>query len=270
MNELKARIKSLMNRVRQRAPLPPSSDVVNAAFAGLGISDGFMSPDQILEEFNRLLREVWIETLHILETFEERSYATGIPQELIREFPVDVRAAEETSRKQGFSAGVTQLFASWYPALRECFLSVSQSRKQRGGKDFELQIQRLLDLARVPYEAQESKNRTDLVLPDVAMHEENRRISMIVSVKRTLRERWQQVAEELFNLRSPNVFLFTADEEVTERHVAKISDQYNIQLVVWDQVKAEKFPSRSGVLSYTDWATKELPMLRARWHRRHG
>jgi hypothetical protein len=268
MSDLKARTQALMRRVRQSGGLPTSHEIVSAAFTRLGCDEGSIAPAEVLTRFNELLHRVWLETLLVLEAHETRSYAEGIPRELMENYPDDLRAAEAVASTSGFRAGALRLFEAWYPSLRECFLSVSQSRKSRGGRDFELQIERLLDLAAVPYEPQETENRTDLVLPDMATHQSNRRISMVVSVKRTLRERWQEVAEELFNLRSPNVFLFTADEGVTSKHAERICGDYNIHLVVWDHVKASRFAADAGVLSYTEWATDELPALRVRWERR--
>ena len=58
----------------------------------------------------------------------------------------------------GFRAGVLHLMRSWYPHLRRCFLSISQSRKSRGGKDFELQIEGLLTLAGLPFDRQIRKD----------------------------------------------------------------------------------------------------------------
>jgi len=267
MSDLKARTQALMKRVRQSGGLPSSQEIVGAAFGRLGLAQDTIAPGEVLARFNALLHSVWAETLLVLEAHETRSYAEGIPRELMAEYPDDLCDAEVVAQMHGFSAGVLRLFGAWYPPLRECFLSVSQSRKSRGGKDFELQIERLLDLAQVPYEPQEAENRTDLVLPDVATCQRNRRVSMVVSIKRTLRERWQEVAEELFNLQSPNVFLFTADESVTATHAQRICGDYNIHLVVWDHVKQTKFPDSAGVLSYTEWATDELPALRDRWER---
>ena len=173
--------------------------------------------------------------------------------------------AREIGEKKGFHAAVMHLLSLWYPLLRRCFLSVSQSRMTRGGRDFELQIEGLFELAHVPYHAQERQNRTDLILPDLETFERNRNVAAVVSVKRTLRERWAEVAEELFKLRSPNVFLFTADEGVTKSHVESICDDYNIYLVVWDEVKTKKFANRPLVLGYTQWATDGLAILRQYW-----
>jgi len=265
MTELKNMISKLMRRVRQTGNLPGSADIVSEAFHSLGYTAGNIQPRDVVSRFNDLLREVWEETLRVLERHEERAYAQGIPRELVEEYPDLFQKAEETAATRGFRAGVARLFVMWYPLLRQCFLSISQSRKQRGGKDFELQIEGLLTLGEIPFHKQERRYRTDLILPDVDTFDRNRNISVVVSVKRTLRERWSEVAEELFNLRSPNVFLFTADENVSRRHVNRICGQYNIHLVLWDVEKEEKFGQEPLVLGYTEWANSRLPVFRQHW-----
>ncbi len=265
MLDPRERIKRLMGRVRQSEPLPASTQVVAETFERLGYSADYTPPSQVIDRFDEMLRKVWEETLVTLEDYEDRSYSRGIPREFIREFPEVFETAEEVSRREGFGVGVTRLFSELYPMFRRAFLSVQQGRMARGGRDFELQIEGLFDLAEIPYHRQESEHHTDLILPSLRLHESNRTISAVVSVKRTLRERWAEVAEELFNLRSPNVFLFTADENVSENHVSRICGQYNIYLVVWDRMKARKFPESPLVLGYTEWATKRLSVLREYW-----
>ena len=266
MADPREQMRALMRRVRETGELPSSAAIVRETFESLGYVSAALEPKDVLQQFDELLRRLWEETLRTLERYEERSYSRGISSELMREFPKTVSAAEQTAAQRGFRAGVMNLFSDWYPMLRRAFLSVSQSRMTRGGKDFELQIEGLLDLARIPYHRQETEHRTDLILPNIETHNHNRNISAIVSVKRTLRERWAEVAEELFNLRSPNVFLFTADENVSNNHVNRICGQYNIHLVVWDDVKASKFPDRPLVLGYTEWATKRLSVLSQYWN----
>jgi hypothetical protein len=265
MADVRQRMIDLMQRVRERGQLPSSKEIIDETFEELGYVPDTISPDEVMANFNSILREAWEHALVVLERHEERVYATGITRELSEEYPDDIEEANRVAEDEGFLAGVTRLLESWYPMLRRAFLSVSQSRKQRGGKDFELQIEKLLDLAEVPYFKQEPRYRTDLILPDLETFERNKTIAVIVSVKRTLRERWAEVAEELFNLRSPNVFLFTADENVTGTHVERICGQYNIHLVVWDHVKAERYPGEPLVLGYTEWANERLAVLRQYW-----
>lgn len=265
MKDPRKEIQALMARVRKAGQLPSSAQMVSETFQRLGYVRGSIEPEGVLVNFNTMLRRLWEETLVTLEQYEEQTYAQGIPREMLKAYPQDVARAEQMAQQRDFPAGVTQLFAEWYPRLRRAFLSVGQGRMARGGKDFELQIEGLLTLATIPFQEQERKDHTDLVLPNAAVHQANRNIAAIVSIKRTLRERWAEVAEELFNLRSPNVFLFTADENVSRGHVATICQRYNIYLVVWDSEKTSKFAADPLVLGYTEWATKRLPILRQHW-----
>lgn len=267
MSELKDHIRRVMARIRSTTAVPNSRSVVAEAFRDLGLIEGAISPETVLSSFGHLLRDVWTETLAVLERYENQTYATGIPCALAEEYPEKFAEAGNEAAKSGFAAGVARLFALLYPHLRECFLSVAQGRKTRGGKDFELQVEGLLRIARVPFEEQESEHRTDIMLPDATMYHRDRNLLMVVSAKRTLRERWAEVAEELFNLRCPNVYLFTADENVSTRHVERICGQYGIYLVVWDDLKASRFADERSVLGFTQWATGPLALFQERWHR---
>lgn len=266
MNEQdKKRVDRLMSRVRQRAKLPSCEEVVAQSFERLGIREEHFSPQMVLAEFGSLLSRVSVESLVVLEEHEERCYSEGIPVEITGEHEAEVGAASDLAREQGFRAGFVWLFSRLYPVIYRCFLSVSQSRKMRGGTDLELQIERLFGMARLPFEKHVEKERTDFILPNYQTHESNRNLAMVVSVKRTLRERWRQVAEELFSMRSPNVFLFTGDRKISKGHVESICGRYNIYLVVWDDLKREKFQEESLVLGFTEWATERLSVIRSHW-----
>jgi hypothetical protein len=265
MNNPRDEAKRLMERVRKRRAMPSSDRTVSETFTRLDYLPCSVLPADVLANFNAMLRRLYDETLITLEIYEAQTYATGIPQEFISTYPEDVAKGEKVAHEQGFAAGVTLLLTGWYPRLRRAFLSVGQGRMARGGKDFELQIEGLFKLASLPYEKQEKADHTDFMLPDAAFHTKNKTMASVISVKRTLRERWAEVAEELFNLRTPNVFLFTADEDVTTSHVETICAKYNIHLVVWDTVKAKKFSATPMVLSYTEWASERLPQLRQFW-----
>lgn len=265
MNDPREEARRIMKRVRRRKGMPSSERIVSETFARLGYLPGSAQPAEVLGNFNSMLRRLWEETLTTLEAYEEQTYAIGIPEEFVKAYPQDVAEGEQIARERGFAVGVTHLLSGWYPRLRRAFQSVGQGRMARGGKDFELQIEGLFKLAELPYDKQEVADHTDFMLPSAALHAKNRTAVAIISVKRTLRERWAEVAEELFNLRTPNVFLFTADEKVTQTHVETICGQYNIHLVVWDAVKAGRFKDSPMVMGYTEWATVRVPMLRQFW-----
>jgi len=122
MVDIKNQVSALMRRVRQRGQLPSSADIVDETFRELGYVPGRITPEEVLDGFHLLLRQVWEQTLGVLERHEGRSYAEGIPRELADEYPAHFEDAEEIAKTRGFRAGVMRLFASWYPLLRRCFL----------------------------------------------------------------------------------------------------------------------------------------------------
>ena len=81
MADLRQQIRALMARVRERGGLPSSAEIVSETFEELGYVSGAISPDEVINRFNELLRQVWEETLGVLERHEQRSYAEGIPRE---------------------------------------------------------------------------------------------------------------------------------------------------------------------------------------------
>ncbi len=263
---MKDEIQLLMRGIRKTA-IPDSDDIVAEAFSELGYVEGALAPAAVRLRFNELLYKVWEKTLEVLERYEGDAYSRGIPDGLLRLRQDDVERSEGVLRSRGFAEAVRLLFQRWYPALRRCFQSISQSRMTRGGRDFELQFGRLLDLMGVPYQKLRRSYRVDFMMPSDEAFRSNPTSAAIASAKRTLRERWRQVVEELEAMRSPNIFLVTADQSVSPGHVEQICGQYRIHLVVWDHVKTHLYPSEPLVLGYTQWANERLPALEQFWPR---
>ena len=87
---------------------------------------------------------------------------------------------------------------------------------------------------------------------------------MLLSAKRTLRERWQQVVDELHKMNCPNVFLATTDAHISASKVRDIS-QRNIKLVVFDSVKAAKFADEPMIVTFSHLATGVIPQWQTFW-----
>ncbi len=170
-------------RVQRQRLMPPSLQIVEEALVEVGRAHNLADQDYVRANFNLLLRELFVKTLEVQERYEEQ---------------VDIQLLQQV-----LGGCRARLTPQQYRLLRDYFLSVSQSRKQRGGKDFELQVQRLLVLAGIPFVAQTRRERVDLVLPDQQLWKVDRARAVLISLKRTLRERWRQVADELHNLRCP-------------------------------------------------------------------
>ncbi|HID61850.1 MAG TPA: hypothetical protein EYP49_03770 [Anaerolineae bacterium] len=92
----------------------------------------------------------------------------------------------------------------------------------------------------------------------------DRNLAIVLSAKRTLRERWQEVVDELQRMNSPNVYLATTDESISLKKQREIA-QRNIYLVVWDEVKQASFPDDSLVVGYSEFVNRILTHFEARW-----
>ena len=264
MNKLKSEVSAQMKRIRE-GRLRSSGEIVEEAFRDVGFSKETIDSYAVRRNFNDLLFKVWKQTLVVLEHYENSAYSEGIPRELIKNSRFSFEKAKNLLHKGGFEEAVIYLFKDWYPYLREMFLSVSQSRKTRGGTDFELQIGKLFDLANIPFQKIQRKYRVDFMIPNDETFKHNPTAAAIASLKRTLRERWREVVEELQAMRSPNIFLLTADEKITSGHVKQICNNYKIQLIVWQHIKTKKFKDNPLVLDYNTWAAERIPILEKFW-----
>ena len=245
-----------------RKPLPSSADIVELAAHDLDLRS--LPPEEVRGAFNQTLHRLMERAFVIYERHEHGHYAEALPRAVLDDNPDKVAEAEQVGAIQGFKRGVSSLLTALYPDLRRAFLSIGQGRKSRGGKSFEDQFALLLTLAGFNYERQHRQLRTDFILPSVGGFEHNRTVCAVASLKRTLRERWQEVAGELRKLNSPNVFLVTADDKVSSGHVKGICDDHMLHLVVWDEVKANH-AAHPRVLGFTQFANQRLPQLKAMW-----
>jgi len=120
----------------------------------------------------------------------------------------------------------------------------------------------------MPFEEQTKEYHTDFVFPSLQFFKRDRTRSIVFSVKRTLRERWQEVVDELHHTNCPNVYLATADEANKISQSTHIDGlrRYNMHLVVWDNVKREKFQNEPVVRDYTEFATIDVPTFRGFWN----
>ena len=150
-------------------------------------------------------------------------------------------------------AALQSLLQGCYLPLRQLFKSIGNSRSSRGGKDFELQLAALLDLLHIPYDHLSEPHHIDFMIPSESQFRADRRRAILLSVKRTLRERWKQVVDDLQQTNSPHVYLVTADRQISIETAKGIGER-NIYLVVWDDIKARKFHDNRTVFGFTEFA----------------
>lgn len=91
----------------------------------------------------------------------------------------------------------------------------------------------------------------DTVSPGVTEFEINKRNAVLISAKTTLRERWQEVPEEMGRTGAREMFLATLDEKVSD-NVLNTLYEANIQLTTTAGNKEKNFKNNSRVLSFEE------------------
>ena len=148
-----------------------------------------------------------------------------------------------------------------YPEhIYQLCLSNTQSRRSRAGKEFEDIIELILIGAGVPMDSQgnigidrfEQKGLgklVDIVSPGVVEYELNKRNTILVSAKTTLRERWQEVPEEMGRTGAREMFLATLDDKISAS-VLRTLYEANIQIVTTKDIKQSRYLQNNSVLTF--------------------
>ncbi|PIR80006.1 MAG: hypothetical protein COU25_02555 [Candidatus Levybacteria bacterium CG10_big_fil_rev_8_21_14_0_10_35_13] len=159
-----------------------------------------------------------------------------------------------------------------FPYIYQLSLSTTNSRRTRSGKVFETLIESFFDILQYPYETQSSISsgeywslgkKVDLIVPDVEKYSKERAKCAVVTMKTSLRERWQEVAEELHRTSVPHIYLLTLDPKVSGNLIDTIK-RYNITLVILKKDK-ERFPRSDNVKDYETFFKKEIPYIANYW-----
>jgi hypothetical protein len=159
--------------------------------------------------------------------------------------------------------------ASLFSYIYELSLSNTQSRRSRAGHTFEALLEASLDIFGIPFETQKKLGKShfetvglgkkvDLVVPSVEAYTQSRSKCAVVTAKTTLRERWQEVVEELLRSGVPHIYLATLDEDIAMAKVATMR-QHNITLVVKKSVWETKFKNEGSVEYFQHFFSKTLP-----------
>ena len=160
------------------------------------------------------------------------------------------------------------------PYLYDLSLSTTNSRRARAGKTFETIISHIIKLYKYPFEDQSAlgsifyeKNGlskiVDGVIPGAASYFDNRSKCTILTMKTTLRERWQEVVEEQKRTNIPHVFLLTLDDNITKGVLDTIR-QHNITIVTYDWIK-NKFKECKNIISFLYFFNTEIPHTLEYW-----
>lgn len=168
-----------------------------------------------------------------------------------------------------------QVTGEIFPYLYALSLSSTNSRRARAGGTFEMLIEKCLQILDYTFQNQSSlgtdfykSNRigkkVDIIIPGRKAYEQRRTDCGIISAKTSLRERWQEVVEELNRSNVRHIYLATLDEGITSNQV-DIMKEYNITLIVRASEKTKKFSGAGNVESFDSFFNKTVPHLLAAW-----
>lgn len=161
-----------------------------------------------------------------------------------------------------------------FPYPYELAKSVTQSRRSRAGTAFERVIRHIIDIKGFPCDDQ-SKVGTALfeqnglgkivdgLLPGLEQYNRHRAKCAILTMKTTLRERWQEVVEELHRTNVPHIYLLTLDDDITESKLATMRS-HNITLVAPKEI-SEKHPDIMNLISFEKLFNRDLPHILSWW-----
>ena len=157
-------------------------------------------------------------------------------------------------------------------------LSNTQSRRSRAGKTFEVIIYKVYEILGYDYDSQSKVGRkifdsvglgkkVDSILPSIEAFKERRNKAIIGTMKTSLRERWQEVAEEIERTKIPVIHLLTVDESISKSKAMEMAN-HNIIIVTFDWVaNSENIRTMKNVISFEEYLFDEIPNILKFWEK---
>jgi len=197
--------------------------------------------------------------LKILDALIERDLTDVVPSEL-----------EETVKNVcGEYAGRV------FPYIYFLSLSNTNSRRSRSGKTLEAIIYSIYNELELPFDSQGKIGRkifsdvglgkkVDSVLPGIDQFRLRRNKTIIGTMKTSLRERWQEVAEEIERTKIPEIHLLTVDDYISKSKASEMG-KHNIVVVVYKHVKEEHHADAKNIISFEEYFFDEIPGILKYW-----
>ena len=164
-----------------------------------------------------------------------------------------------------------------FPYIYRLSLSNTQSRRSRAGKSFEAIIYKIYENLGYEYDSQSKVGRktfdslglgkkVDSILPNIKCYAERRNKTIIGTMKTSLRERWQEVAEEIERTKIPEIHLLTADESIPKSKAQEMAN-HNIIVVTYEWVaNSDTLKSMKNIISFEEYLFEEIPNILKFWN----
>lgn len=182
---------------------------------------------------------------------EEERFSSNMLKKLIDDSALNGLSAREAIER----------FIDSYPQhIYQLCLSNTQSRRSRAGKEFEAIIELLLMGAGIPMDTQGNIGKkifidkslgklVDIVSPGVVEYVIDKNYTSLISAKTTLRERWQEVPEEMNRTGAREMFLATLDDSITTE-VLNTLYEANIRIVTTKSNKLTNYATERRVIDF--------------------
>ncbi len=164
-----------------------------------------------------------------------------------------------------------------FPYIYRLSLSNTQSRRSRAGKSFEAIIYKIYESLGYEYDSQSKVGRktfdslglgkkVDSVLPNVEAFKKRRNKTIIGTMKTSLRERWQEVAEEIERTKIPEIHLLTADENISKSKAQEMAN-HNIIIVTYNWIAdSANLKDMKNIISFEEYLFEEIPNIIKFWN----
>ncbi len=166
-----------------------------------------------------------------------------------------------------------------FPYFYELSKSQTNSRRSRAGSEFEAIVDQIMLRLNIPYASQSHLGqrlfsekglgkKVDGVIPSMEAFNENRSHCIIATMKTTIRERWQEVVEELNRTNIPSIYLLTLDDAITE-NTLNVMKNHNMTLVTYKETKA-KFTTFTNIMDFETFFRSEIPHTLEWWEKNNS
>ena len=252
----------------ERSKVSPPADYVTEYLAKMSVSDQQIreNVEFLLLELRELMYENYlVDEARLNANLMRKLFQSDVPfvkQQLsvvLSSVPDDLSSKSKQDIESLVMDGVADVSGACFSYIQALSTSNTNARRSRAGTTFEALFSRALAAFGIPYQDQNSLGNTffksnnlgkkvDFIVPSAQQYENLRNKCAIISTKTTLRERWQQVVEELERSNVPHIYLATLGEDVTN-NVLQIMKNYNITLVVPSKIR-DKHPESHNVMDF--------------------
>lgn len=278
-NELKPFMKMVIEYRKKH--IRTSSELVDEMFKEKDFSKDF-SEERISEIIEKARESVWEKFL-----VEESNFNARIMQDLHERLAtpnaiLDNLLTKNVIEKDGddLKLAIKELCGEYagrvYPYIYALALSNTNSRRSRAGKTFEAIIYKMYEVLDYPFDSQGKVGRkifdevglgkkVDSVLPSIEAFKMRRNRTIIGTMKTTLRERWQEVAEEIERTKIPEIHLLTVDDHIA---LSKAKEMSNHNIVIVGPKKLAESKDLKGlknIISFEEYFYEEIPKYLEYW-----